>query len=102
MNRRVFVVQDSPGKNLLPARSFGDIRIMLTHRDLTQGYVHVQQRLMQSLEDFDETKDYLLLIGDPIAMGLAIHMVLSDCGSVKLLKWIREKYDYAVEEVYDE
>jgi hypothetical protein len=90
-----FVVQESPGKNLLPARDFGEIRVLLTTSDVRKGVVHCQQILEDKIADFRCDQDFLILVGDPVLMGIAMILCseMSE-GDFQILRWDREAYKY--------
>ncbi len=91
----VFVVQEQIGKNISPASQFGEIKSLLG-----QGFQFghdsgdVVSELSEKLKGFNDL-DYLLLMGDPVAIGLAV-AVASDHnkGRVQLLKWDRQEKIY--------
>ena len=94
MKPTVYVIQDSPGKNLLPARDYGSLKILLTHPDTKRDPVFVAKKLQLQLKDITPS-DYLLLVGEPIAIGLATHIALHNThGIVRVLRWVREEYRY--------
>lgn len=95
---RVFVVQDSD-HNLLAAKEYGEIYVMLSYRDVEKGSKFVYEKLKIELRDIEST-DFLLCIGDPMAIGLAVHLALYWTeGKVQLLKWDRKHYYYKKEEL---
>ena len=63
----VYVVQEVPGRNLVPAAKYGELELLLpakTNLMLSTG--PEVTRLRRKLSDFNDD-DYLLLIGDPAA-----------------------------------
>ena len=51
-------------------------------------------RIRHTLRNFNE-KDYLLLIGDPVAIGVAVHFALLLNGNkAKILKWDNREFKY--------
>ena len=51
-------------------------------------------RIKHTLRKFSE-EDYLLLIGDPVAIGVAVHFALLLNGNkAKILKWDNREYKY--------
>ena len=51
-------------------------------------------RIKHTLRNFSE-EDYLLLIGDPVAIGVAVHFALLLNGNkAKILKWDNREYKY--------
>jgi hypothetical protein len=90
-----YVVQESQGKNLLPARDHGEIQVMLTEHDVRKGLHHCTLKLREKMADFRCDKDFLILIGDPVFMGIAMVFAseMSE-GDFQILRWDRERYKY--------
>ncbi len=90
-----YVVQESPGKNLLPARDFGEIRVILTESDVRKGLHHCTEKLRETFSAFLCDRDYVILIGDPVFMGIAMIFAhaMSE-GDFQILRWDRERYKY--------
>jgi len=87
MTGKVYVVQEVPGRDLVPAMEFGTLEMLLPHGDTVISIAPTVARLHRKLRQFN-SNDYLLLIGDPVAIGLAT-AVASDmnAGNVRFLKW---------------
>jgi hypothetical protein len=94
MNQMVYVVQESPGKNVLPAGEYGELKVLLPPGQVVLSPGPTLARLRKNLNAFSDN-DYLLMIGDPVAIALAA-MVASDIngGRVKMLKWDRRENRY--------
>jgi len=96
--RRVWPVQARPGVNLLPAAVYGRVQpaALPAHAQATfnEGCDATLRRLRYALGAFAE-EDYLLLLGDPVAIGLAV-LVTSEAtnGRFALLKWDRQERVY--------
>lgn len=91
----VYVVQEQPGKNILPAQKFGDIKVLFPP-DFQVGLSAGQaaQKLMSEMSNFTDG-DYLLLIGDPVIIGIATAVASHwSNGRVALLKWDRHERMY--------
>ena len=95
----VFIVQEVPGRNIIPARQYGELCLLLPEGDVVLSPGPTTRRLQRALKDFGD-QDYLLLMGDPVAIGLAC-AVASDInqGRFKLLKWDRQSRVYYPVEV---
>jgi|TARA_R110002012_G_C11474264_1_gene594306 hypothetical protein len=95
----VYVVQEVPGRNILGARKYGDLQVLLpSNVNIVLSPSPTISRLRQSLKNFSKD-DYLLLMGDPAAIGIAC-IITSEytVGKFSLLKWDRiEKTYYPVE-----
>ena len=96
MNNRptVYVTQATP-HDLAPASKFGDPVILLkSSRDQTYAPQPVLRELKSLLSGFRD-QDYLLLVGDPVAMALAVNAAaMANSGRVRLLKWSQKHSDY--------
>ena len=93
----VFITQSSRGKNIEPARKFGELNVILQQGDTRPGcdYNALRNRLERELVDFDPEKDYLLNIGDPHVTGLAYSFVIDQTqGYLRLLKWVMKSQEY--------
>jgi hypothetical protein len=90
----VFVVQEVPGRNVIAARQYGELCLLLPEGDVVLSPGPTTRKLQRALKDFGD-QDYLLLMGDPVAIGLAC-AVASDInqGRFKLLKWDRQQHVY--------
>ena len=91
----VYVVQEQQNKNILPAEQFGEIKVLLPPgTQVTFSSGQVCNQLMRDLSRFND-KDYLLLIGDPVAIGIAVAVACHwNQGRVNLLKWDRMETKY--------
>lgn len=94
---KVYVVQAQPGKNIVPARKWGDLIELLPAND--QIIISADKAISligDKLSRFDD-KDYLLLIGDPIAiMAAGVMAAKVNNGKVNTLKWDRQTTSYYV------
>ena len=97
----VFVVQEpDASKNILSAIDFGDIEVVLPAREnMMYSPAPTVARIKHALRNFTD-EDYLLLIGDPAAIGVAVHIALNNNRQkAKLLKWDKREYRYYPVEV---
>jgi hypothetical protein len=91
----VFITQESPGRNFLPAREFGELKILLPgDAQVVLDSTNVVRRLQEELENFGDD-DHLLLSGDPVIIGIAVGVALSvNDDLANLLKWDRQTQSY--------
>jgi hypothetical protein len=91
----VYCIQESPGKNILPAAEYGEIKVLLPeNRNIMFSAGAVCEELRVLLSNFSDA-DYLLLIGDPAAIGVAVAIALQwNKNRAKLLKWDRQERRY--------
>jgi hypothetical protein len=92
---RVFVVQESPGKNILQAEDYGQVVILLPEdRQVAFSPGPIIRELRSLLADFCD-EDYLLLIGDPVSIGIVCACACEfNQGKMKLLKWDKQTNKY--------
>lgn len=91
----VYVTQEQPNKNIIPAQKFGRIQVLLSP-NVQVGFSagQVVQKLYLDLSSFNDD-DYLLLIGDPVIIGAATAVACHwNNGKAKLLKWDRQEMQY--------
>ena len=92
---KVYIVQENPNVNVIGAGRFGDlIPLLPPGRQITLSSAPVTKLLKNKLKDFND-KDFLLAMGDPVAIGIA-SMVAGEVnnGKVNMLKWDRENQCY--------
>jgi|5_EtaG_2_1085323.scaffolds.fasta_scaffold04364_6 hypothetical protein len=91
----VYVIQDFGTWNLTPALEFGNIKVLLpARRQIIFSSAPTVNRLRQELREITDD-DYLLLSGDPAAIGVA-SAIVSDYlnGKLNLLKWDKQERMY--------
>ena len=91
----VFLVQENPYINVLGAAEYGDIVVLF---DSGQQIMFSPQpairKLKRKLKDFDDG-DYLLMMGDPAAMGIACCIAAEmNRGRFNILKWDKKQQRY--------
>lgn len=96
---KVYVTQATP-HDLASATQYGElVTILKQSKDQTFAPQPVFRFLKQGLKDFSN-QDYLLLVGDPIAMALAVNAAgQANNGRVKLLKWSKKHECYTPIEI---
>jgi hypothetical protein len=97
----VYVVQKpSANKNILSAEKYGEFEFILgDFPDLMFSPGPTVSMVRKKLKDFSDD-DYLLLLGDPAAIGICVHYALqNNTGKAKLLKWDNREHKYYCVEV---
>lgn len=95
----VYVIQQVKDRDYTPALKFGELKLVLEDwPNIVMSTQPTVRRLRKLLKDFNDS-DYLLLSGDPVALGLACAVAAEmNHGRVKMLKWEnREGLYYALE-----
>lgn len=92
---KVFVVQETMKHNVLPAQQFGELFFLLPPQ-VQIGFspgpmVNKMKRVLKGFSN----DDYLLLIGDPAAMGIAAALASEyNNGRFRFLKWDKREMKY--------
>lgn len=82
--------------DLTPAAKFGEFETLLPPGDIVLSTGPTLTRLRKGLSTFND-KDYLLLIGDPVAIGMATTVAAEmNHGRVRVLRWAKRERDYVV------
>ena len=90
----VYLVQEAPGRNVLAATQYGKIEVLLPPGDIVLSPGPTTRKLQRKLQRFSD-EDYLLLMGDPVAIGIACAVAAeANQGRVNLLKWDRQTFVY--------
>ncbi len=95
-NSKVYVLQESMGKNLLPATAFGRVIVCLPPTlQITFESDTVINSLIDKLSNFNKDTDYLLLMGDPAIIAIASIIIakITDY-EFTILKWDRQEHSY--------
>ena len=84
----VYVVQEVPGRNVLGAKEYGTLEVLLPPgMNIVLSSTPTIRRLDKKLQNFCD-EDYLLLIGDPAAIGIACCVASNNnIGRMKLLNY---------------
>ena len=91
----VFVVQEMPNHDIAPAMRFGEMKVLLpSNTQIAFSTVPVVRTLRRKLRDIKD-EDFLLLTGDPVAIGLACSIAaFYNSGRYTALKWDRRERLY--------
>ena len=101
MRKDPFTKELKPIVDLRPAEQFGDLRAVFDHEMEPQCLADMQEACHR-LSDFDQSSDYILPNGSPLAT-LATGLVLKDFINIyeplRVLMWDRMQLRYTVEEI---
>ena len=91
----VFLVQENPYINVLGAADYGDIVVLFeSGQQIMFSPQPAIRKLKRKLKDFDDG-DYLLMMGDPAAMGIACCIAAEmNRGKFNILKWDKKQQRY--------
>jgi hypothetical protein len=90
----VYVTQELKGRDLSGALSFGELEVLVRANVAVtdEGINDIITDVYDSLDSFNPKKDFLLLSGDPVIIGIAF-MALAyhwdEGGSFRILRWDR-------------
>lgn len=87
--------------DLAPTSEFGPIKELLSHAETPFKPDRVLEILNRGLKDFSD-QDCLLMVGNPILMGLAFAVAAKNNGGrVRALQWNRKKQRYIQIKIFD-
>ena len=88
----VYVVQEVQGRNIASARQYGEFQVLLpSNTQIMLSAAPSVRRMKSILKDYKD-EDYLLLIGDPAAIGVACSIAAYyNRGRYSSLKWDRQE-----------
>jgi hypothetical protein len=91
----VYVVQEMPGKNITGAIKYGEMKALVEpNSQIMLSPAPTVRKMKNKLKNFSDD-DYLLLMGDPAAIGIACALAAdSNRGRLKLLKWDKQNKGY--------
>ena len=97
---KVYVVSETEQHNISSAMDYGQIEVILPpNSQIAFSVVPTVRRIQRKLEKFTD-EDFLLLIGDPSAIGIACAVAASkNSGRFKCLKWDKRERRYIPLEV---
>lgn len=92
---KVFIVQEMPNHDIAAAMKFGDMSVLLpSNTQIAFSTVPTVRTLRRKLREYKD-EDYLLLTGDPVAIGLACSIAaFYNSGRYTALKWDRRERLY--------
>ncbi len=92
---KVFIVQEMPNHDIAAAMKFGEMSVLLpSNTQIAFSTVPTVRTLRRKLREYKDG-DYLLLTGDPVAIGLACSIAaFYNAGRYTALKWDRRERLY--------
>lgn len=92
---KVYIVQEMPNHDIASAMSYGTMEVLLpSNTQIAFSTVPAIRRLRNKLREYGDS-DFLLLTGDPVAIGLACSIAaLYNAGRYTALKWDRREKVY--------
>ena len=95
MSSKVFIVQENPSVNVMPAARFGELDVIFPFgSQIVFSSNRAVTAVRKKLKDFTDD-DYILAMGDPAAIAITA-MVGGEInnGYMKLLKWDKQTKAY--------
>ena len=99
MSNKVYVIQDSPGKNMTTAQEHGELVILLNSNESIST---AENKIERYLTNF-QPEDRLLLIGNPLFIAMCVITAWSQLASdepLQVLVWDRLHEKYSEEKIY--
>ena len=92
---KVFIVQEMPNHDIAAAMKFGEMSVLLpSNTQIAFSTVPTVRVLRRKLREYKDG-DFLLLTGDPVAIGLACSIAaFYNSGRYTALKWDRRERLY--------
>ena len=92
---KVYVVQEMPNHDIAAAMSFGEMVVLLpSNTQIAFSTAPAVRLLKRKLREYSD-QDFLLLTGDPVAIGLSCAIAAAyNSGSFTALKWDRREKLY--------
>lgn len=82
-----------PRFDLSPAEEFGEIKYLLSPSASPFTPDSIISELHEKLKGFSD-EDYLLLIGNPVLIGMAAAIAADNAGTVNFLQWSGKNHKY--------
>lgn len=83
-----------PKHDLTPAAVYGQLEVLINRNNIGIAAQPLVAELRHLLRDYTD-EDYILAVGDPVAIGLAISVASEmNRGRVNILKWDRQTRKY--------
>ena len=92
----VYIVQEMRGRDISNAFEFGEVETVVPAKEqVTSSVSPICSMIQKKLGGFQPMKDYLLLSGDPVVIGIACAFVSDiSSGFFRGLKWDRLEEHY--------
>jgi hypothetical protein len=98
----VYVIKNHSVYDVSKASKFGNIRFILSRFEEVTDGPNVIAQVRDVLSNFDSNRDYLLLIGSPIAISVVSSIAWENVdhgGSIKYLIWDKVDMEYKAVQV---
>lgn len=97
-NSRVFITQENPNLNYLPAEQFGEI-VFLTHHDysVVRNSLRneaVVEEIRTNLRNYDPKNDYIVISGSPVIAGIVFMILREKTEEMNILRWSNRDHLY--------
>lgn len=95
----VYVIKNHSIYDVSKAAKFGNIRFILSRYEEVDNGPHIIQTIREALDDFNSDRDYLLLIGSPLAISVVSAIVwdfIEPGKTLQYLIWDKVDMEYKV------
>jgi folate-dependent tRNA-U54 methylase TrmFO/GidA len=91
MDRKVYITQENPNLNYIPAEEFGEV-IFLTRGDFSPMKNSLNndkliEEIRTKLKKFHPVDDYLVISGSPVVSAAVFMIVREITDTVNILRW---------------
>lgn len=98
MKPRVFITQENPNLNYLPAEQFGDV-VFLTRDDFSPVRNSLRNdglvsEIRAKLKDFDPSTDFVTVSGSPVVAAVVFMILSEKTKSINMLRWSNRDHMY--------
>lgn len=90
----IYAPQDSGRVNITPALEYGTITSFSSIDCPISRVGQTYDAVSEWLFDFDPSKDFLLLVGDPVLISLCVAYLAKTVRTIPMLKWDRQERKY--------
>lgn len=98
MDAKVFVTQENPNLNYLPAEEFGEI-VFLTRSEFSPirnslNNDRLLDEIRSKLKEFRPKEDYIVISGSPVVAGIVFMLIREITETLNVLRWSNRDHVY--------
>ena len=92
---KVYVIQEDKYKDFSSAQEFGELTVVMPPGQVYNHPSDFIKAMYDGLGGYDYLVDFLILVGDPVQIGIATAIISElTVGHFNLLKWDRQERKY--------
>jgi hypothetical protein len=98
MKPKVYITQENPNLNYLPAEEYGEI-VFLTRNEYSPirnslSNDKLLDELRVKLRDFRPREDFVVISGSPVVSGIVFMLIREITDTLNVLRWSNRDYVY--------